>query len=475
MMIALIISLSFPPWFLSSAASAQQPPTVPVITVDDGGGGADAIIQIKSSNLPNYYLSYTECNLCQQNKGAWCTLDGQDQKAGTCISSAYSCQQEGMRPVVAGKCDPTMSKRLTSAATWSALILFASWMSLRNFKLSTTPPSNWEPVNTAEVPDAVLQNIGKHVCTEVSAASIDATLDTSNAVQASSSPLFEAGDALTIKGNVNKYSSTCSGATYECEQHIVYGCKVDPKWMGLYFTYENKKCDGRYPNEVEKVSRKNYVNWKLIAAIGFEVLTQIYPGFGEFAAKAIGITNRAGGNIRVSSVAGGAGTIAAFSGSLKPSNKDLDDATEPCYTVCGRIVETTDPSKTGNPQELCKNFVPSGETPLKSSPTDDYKFVSAKPSVLGYNTKNYDSDSKIASGCKANDACGVFAGASVGASVISPSGTSTDLGVTKTDASGAFSFSFNAPNGDGLFNAVVKVKGYPPISKTGSVVSGVKP
>ena len=160
---------------------------------------------------------------------------------------------------------------------------------------------------------------------------------------------------------------------------------------------------------------------------------------------------------------------------MKPSNKDLDDLTEPCYTVCGRIVETTDPSKTGNPQELCKNFVPSGETPLKSSPTDDYKFVSAKPSVLGYNTKNYDSDSKIASGCKANDACGVFAGASVGASVISPSGTSTDLGVTKTDASGAFSFSFNAPNGDGLFNAVVKVKGYPPISKTGSVVSGVKP
>lgn len=474
-MVALIISLSFPPWFLSSAANAQLPPAGRVDIVGAGGNGADAVIEIKTSNLPDYYLSYNECNLCQQNKGTWCTLDGQDQKAGTCISSIYNCQQENMRPVAAGKCSPTMSKRITSAATWSALILFASWMSLRNFKLGTTPPSNWEPVNSVEVPDAVLQSIGKHVCAEVSAASIDAALDTSNAVQASANPLFEAGDAVTIKGNVNKYSSTCSGVTYECEQHIVYGCKVEPKWMGLYFTYENKKCGGRYPNEVEKVARKNYVNWKLIAAIGFQVLTQIYPGFGEFATKAIGVTNQASGNVRVSSFVGGAAGVAAFAGYLKPSNKDLDDLTEPCYTVCGRYVETPDPSKTGNPQELCKNFVPAGETQLKALPADEFKFVPAKASVLGYNTKNYNSDSKIASGCKANDACGIFAGASVGASVVSPSGTSTDMGITKTDASGAFSFSFNAPNGDGLFNAVVKVKGYPPVTKTGSVTSGVKP
>ena len=135
-----------------------------------------------------------------------------------------------------------------------------------------------------------------------------------------------------------------------------------------------------------------------------------------------------------------------------------DPAKERCFTVCGKVYNTKDPSK-----DTCKDFVPPKTTTGAQVKRD--AAIAGPKITLSYNETSYGEEFGCAGGAKAA-LCGAFENARIDLSLITPSGAVTALSDTRTDSLGNFDVSFNAPAADGTFNAVLKVKGVPPVGAT---------
>jgi hypothetical protein len=112
-------------------------------------------------------------------------------------------------------------------------------------------------------------------------------------------------------------------------------------------------------------------------------------------------------------------------------------------------METCESSGNANNGTLRK----SKDTSLKGTP------VSAPPATVSYAEKQY--HNKF--GCAVNELCGPYGDKDITMTLIAPSGTTSDIGPTRTDASGRISYTFTAPPADGNFMLLSKVTGVTPV------------
>jgi len=78
--------------------------------------------------------------------------------------------------------------------------------------------------------------------------------------------LFQAGDAVTVKGSVAKRCATCDGWSYTCEAQKELACKTDESGLlgrwSVKYTYD--KCPSDLPEIFYKEGEKTFVKWKTV-------------------------------------------------------------------------------------------------------------------------------------------------------------------------------------------------------------------
>ncbi len=440
------------------------------------------------------------CEAAVQNGYVWCR--NQD---GSGFHMPYNTN-ENLNAVCGPNTQPILNKDACSKVddiieniVWNEVIAFATrYAASRSTPKFIQPPNDWEPTDGIEIPAAITKKRGTHVCEDVSAAKINGELDKTNALSSEgSTPLFQAGDPISIKGNVEKYSSTCNGLNLECRDHQILGCKVSDKLF--YISLKQQKCSGEYPDTIYKeMEHEKIWDWGFIATV---VAGAVLPFFLTDVDTGVSPSGQPGrtytptnpydpynSQLRYNTYGSQAGSGASLVGivnSLRGSNNygsqkewimrtgigivtsifSKPDATkERCFTVCGKTYQTKDPSR-----DTCASY-----TPPRTTTGTQVKRDAAIPGpkiTLSYKEIKYDEEF----GCAKNTACGAFANARVDVSLITPSGAVAPLDDTRTDSLGNYDVSFNAPSVDGTFNTVLKVKGVPPVqSATNTQTTGTR-
>ena len=442
-----------------------------------------------------------ECETAIENGFVWCRYQngfGEPKEYNADANLNTVCGQNAQPILNTDACSKVDD--IIENIIWNEVIAFAArYMASRSTPKFVQPPNDWEPEDGIEVPAALAKKRGTHICEAVSAAKINGELDKTNALSIQgTAPLFQAGNAITINGNVEKFSSTCNGLNFECRDHQLLGCKVSDKLF--YLTLEQQKCKGEYGITVYQEMEKDKIwDWGFIVTVVASAvlpffLTDVDTGvsktgqpengkvynsnnqYNPFSANLqytqynaqsgggsnlVGIVNalRGGGSSGSQKewlMRFGIGIISGFF--TKP-----DASKQRCFTVCGKVYQTKDPSR-----DTCENFVPPKTT--KGTQVKREASIPGPKITLSYNQTAYDEEF----GCAKNTACGAFENARIDVSLITPSGAVMPLSDTRTDSLGNYDVSFNAPSADGTFNAILKVKGVPPVQSSAATTTAAQ-
>ncbi len=387
---------------------------------------------------PSYFLggNAAQAQLCQKPVDP---LTGRPVAIGTCIDTGQTCTDDsncapqtppaapsspqpdgsyknpfpGGEPVTAVPESNADNKYAILAAGAAATALVAAY----TFTLpATTEFVDWkDPRGIENVP--VRKN--PYLCERPGNYTLGAKLDTTNAVSLESGkPLYTSGSRVTVFGEVEALSATCSGLELECSEQRVQVCKVDRIFMGYKLEYQD--CPSGFTQlhaEGERSERSVLGIVLLVVSLVAAVFS-----FGSAAGFLAGILGTgAKSAATIANIARIAGTTAGTGSTIVAQNvaNSIDD--NPCFNVCGKDYKSEDPS---NP--FCHKGGP----------------------VLGYKKVEYPCNQA---------SCGPARSKKVSIDVKTAEGSRIQRADTSTDGVGSFSFTFNAPPQDGDFFVFVKV------------------
>ncbi|MBI4162984.1 MAG: hypothetical protein HY513_04835 [Candidatus Aenigmarchaeota archaeon] len=279
---------------------------------------------------------------------------------------------------------------------------------------ATTKAGDWsDPRAIGKVP--VRKN--PYLCERPGNYTLSAKLDTTNAVSLESGkPLYTSGSRVTVNGEVEALSATCSGLELNCSEQRVQVCKVDRIFMGYELKYQD--CPKGFTQLHAEGARKE----RSVLGIVLLVVSLVAAVFT--ASAALGVLGTTIGGLtaaKAAAIATLVGTASSIGSGIAANSVANSIDNKPCFNVCGKDYKSHDPS---NP--FCDKGGP----------------------VLGYKAVEYSCSQA---------SCGPARSKKVSIDVKSGEGSRIQRADTSTDALGSFSYTFNAPPQDGDFFVFVKV------------------
>ncbi len=333
---------------------------------------------------------------------------------GNICSTNEDCGSSTQKPATAvrdkekQKVDPELAVLAVAAAATTLVAAFTFTLP------ATTKIADWiDPRGIDKVP--VRKN--PYLCEKPGNYTLSAKMDTTNAISfESGKPLYTSGSRVTVFGEVEALSATCSGLELECSEQKAQACKINKRFMGYDLEYQN--CPNGF-TQLHAEGERSETSVLGIVLLVIAVIASIFTAgasLGAFGAAIGGLTAA-----QAAAIATMVATAASTGSKIASDNvaNSVDD--HPCFSVCGKDYKSQDPSS-----PFCHKGGP----------------------VLGYKVVEYSCNQA---------SCGPARSKKVSIDVKSGEGSRIQRADTSTDGVGSFSYTFNAPPQDGDFFVFVKV------------------
>lgn len=210
--------------------------------------------------------------------------------------------------------------------------------------------------NAPDALDPAPKQPNQRLCTTGTNATITASFggaQTVGAGAASATRLIQAGDTVTIAGNVGKLSDQCDGYNFTCRQQLRLDCEIKTGCGGFCQNLDYKECPADFPTQVHAEGKGRKWNWGLIIGAALAATGIFLPG-SAFSAATTGGQLFAGGTSLAASSAiegtqcdqGGAPPFAPVIYNLLQSRSQQANCNR-CQGYAGICVSTGECTSTG--------------------------------------------------------------------------------------------------------------------------------